>query len=50
VSNAPFCTAVDISTLGRESLPNTRVHLDVYPLLLSMSVTSLCSPPGSNPA
>jgi len=27
-----------------------RVHLRVYPFLLGMSVTSLCSPLGSNPA
>jgi len=31
-------------------LLNTRVHLGVYPFLLGMSVTSLCSPLGSNPA
>ena len=31
-------------------LPNTRVQLRVYPFLLGMSVTSLCSPLGSNPA
>ena len=49
VSNAPFCTAVDISTLGWESL-NMRVHFDICPLLLGMSVASLSSPPGSHPA
>ena len=31
-------------------LPNTRAHLSVYPFLLGMSVTSLCSPLWSNPA
>jgi len=31
-------------------LPNTRVHPGVYPFLLGMSVTTLCSPLGSNPA
>ena len=31
-------------------LLNTRVHLGVYTFLLGMSVTSLCSPLGSNPA
>jgi len=31
-------------------LLNTRVHLGIYPFLLDMSVTSLCSPLGSNPA
>jgi len=52
VSNAPFCTAVDVPHLGAShmKLLNTRVHLVVYPFLLGMSVTSLCSPLGSNPA
>ena len=31
-------------------LLNTRVHLGVYPFQLGMSVASLCSPLGSNPA
>jgi len=31
-------------------LLNTRVHISVIPFLLGMSVTSLCSPLGSNPA
>jgi len=31
-------------------LLNTRVHLVVYPFLLGVSVTSLCSPLGLNPA
>jgi len=52
VSNAPFCTAVDIPHLGAShmKLLNTRVQLGVYPFLLGMSVTSLCIPLGSNPA
>ena len=52
VSNAPFCTAADVPHLGAShmKLLNTRVHLGVYPFLLGVSVTSLCSPLGSNPA
>ena len=52
VSNAPFCTAVDDPHSGaiHMKLFNTRVHLGVYPFLLGMLVTSLCSVLGSNPA
>jgi len=52
VSNAPFCAAVDVLHLGvsHMKLLKTRVHLGVWPFLLGMSVTSLCSPFGSNPA
>jgi len=52
VSNAPFCTPVDIPHLGAShwKLLNTRVHLGVCPFLLGMSVTTLCSTLGSNPA
>jgi len=32
------------------NLLNTRVHLDVHPFLLGMSIASLCSPFGSNSA
>ena len=35
---------------SRMKILNTRVHLSVYPFLLSMSVTSLYSLLGSNPA
>jgi len=51
VSNAPFCTAVDVPHLGAShwKILNTRVHLGACPILLGMSVTSLCSPLGSNP-
>jgi len=49
---APFRTAVDVPHLGEShwKLLNMRVHLGVCPFLLGMSVTSLCSPLGSNPA
>ena len=52
VSNVLFCTAVDIPHFGAShmKLLNTHVHLGVYPFLLGMSVTSLCSPLGLNPA
>ena len=52
VSNAPFCTAVDVLHLGASHMKfiNTRVHLGAYLFLLGMSVTSLCSPLGLNPA
>jgi len=51
-TNSPFYAAVDVPRLGAShwKLLNTRVHLGAYPFLLSMSVTSLCSPLGSNPA
>jgi len=32
------------------NLLNTRVHLDVHPFLLGMSIASLCSPLWSNSA
>ena len=52
VSSAPFCIAVDVPHLGAShmKLLNTRVHLGVCPFLLGMSVTSLSSPLGLNPA
>jgi len=52
VSNAPYYAAVVAPQLGENhlNLLNTRVHLDVHPFLLGMSIASLCSPLGSNPA
>jgi len=52
VSNAPSYAAVVTPHWGEShmNLLNTRVHLDVHPFLLGMSIASLCSPLGSNPA
>jgi len=52
VSNAPSYAAVVTPHLGEShmNLLNTRVHLDMHPFLLGMSIASLCSPLGSNAA
>jgi len=52
MSNAPSYAAVVAPHLGENHLHllNTRVHLDVHPFLLGMSITSLFNPLGSNPA
>jgi len=52
VSNAPSYGAMVIPHLGENhlNLLITRVHLDVHPFLLGMSIASLCNPLGSNPA
>jgi len=52
VSNAPSYAAVVTPHLGDNhlNLLNTRVHLDVHPFLLGMSIASLCTPLGLNSA
>jgi len=52
VSNAPSYAAVVTPHLGENhlNLLNMRVHLDVHPFLLGMSIASLCSPLGLNSA
>jgi len=51
VSNAPSYAAVVTPHLGEShlNLHYTRVHLDVHPFLLGMSIASLCNPLGPNP-
>jgi len=52
VSNALLMPQWTFPHLGECHLNfiRTRTHLDVCPILLGMSVASLCSPLGSNPA